>query len=87
MLRDLAAKKDREVIRLGTQLEVSRSQQFGALQPTSTFNANPTIGGNGELIMTRNSGIKELPEAHERIEQLEVQIEYLQDHVDALEKV
>lgn len=82
-LRELAAKKDRELIRLGTQLEVSRSQQFGALQPT---NANPVITGSGEIVSSRNVDIKELPAAHQRIEQLELQIEYLQDHVDALEK-
>ena len=83
-LRELASKKDRELLRLGTQLEVSRSQQFGALQPT---NANPVINAKGDMVSSRNAGIQELPEAHERIEQLEVQIEYLQDHVDALEKV
>lgn len=80
----MAAKKDRELIRLGTQLEVSRSQQFGAFQPT---NINPVVIDKGELVSGRNAGIKELPVAHERIEQLEVQIEYLQDHVDALERV
>ena len=69
---------------MGTQLEVSRSQQFGALQPT---HANPVISEKGGVLSARNSGIKELPAAHERIEQLEVQIEYLQDHADALEKV
>lgn len=79
------SKRDREITRLGAQLEVSRSQQFGALQPTHVL--NPTVNEQGELTSNRTGSFKELPAARERIEQLEVQIEYLQDHIDALEKV
>ena len=86
LLREQAAKRDREITRLGAALEVSRSQQFGAYQPTVSATL-PQVGPEGQLESSRTIGFKELPAARERIEQLELQVEYLQDHIDALEKV
>jgi hypothetical protein len=87
LLREQAAKRDREITRLGAALEVSRSQQFGAYQPTASLPPPAQVGPEGHLETSRTAGFKELPAARERIEQLELQVEYLQDHIDALEKV
>ncbi|KAJ3033382.1 hypothetical protein HK097_004862, partial [Rhizophlyctis rosea] len=86
-------RRDQEITRLGVQLENARSQQqfFAA----STYKHKGSSGGGGGENGSREEGgdhqigtqqINELPRARARIEQLELQIEYLQEYVEGLEK-
>ena len=84
LLREQIAKRDMEIKRLGAQLEVSRSQQFGAYQPTTHPNTF-SVDTQGQLTKP-SGGATNITAARERIEQLEIQVEYLQDHSDALER-
>ena len=71
-------------MRLGAQLEVSRSQQFSSVQ----LSGRPVgvLRGEGAPADPAES-IHQLPIARQRIEQLEQQLEFLQEHLDSLEKV
>jgi chromosome segregation ATPase len=75
VLEDQVSKRDREVVRLGSELEVARSHQFNAPQ---------RINATG--VRTRVQGIHDLETAYDRIESLETQIEALQEHIDSLER-
>eukprot|EP00842_Homolaphlyctis_polyrhiza_P003827 jgi/Hompol1/4445/HPOL_000207-RA len=92
--REQLAKREREIQRLGAQLEVARAQQFGAAQHLRAANAtNGTRSPSKQdplsdqlKASSRTAGIVDLHTAKDRIEQLEIQIEYLQEHIDGLEK-
>ncbi|KAL5033378.1 hypothetical protein BDV3_000368 [Batrachochytrium dendrobatidis] len=89
--REQLAKREREIQRLGAQLEVSRSQQFGAPQNISTVPLSNTTKSTSQSSPARRgtsytAGIVDIETAKDRIEQLEIQIEYLQEHIDTLEK-
>ena len=66
LVREQLAKREREIARLGTQLEISRSQQFGPQKPSNPAKS-PSIG-------VRSAAITDLESARDRIEQLEIQI-------------
>jgi chromosome segregation ATPase len=75
VLEDQVSKRDREVVRLGSELEVARSHQFNAPQRL-----------NATVVRSRVQGIHDLETAYDRIESLETQIEALQEHIDSLER-
>ncbi|KAH6564305.1 hypothetical protein BASA83_011775 [Batrachochytrium salamandrivorans] len=94
--REQLSKREREILRLSTQLEVSRSQQFGAPQNITSTTPQPRNGHAASsspsktpasrIGTSRTAGIVDIEAAKDRIEQLEIQIEYLQEHIDGLEK-
>ena len=84
LLREQVARREQESSRLGAQLEVARAQQFSTVPPGAR--ALPEIRGD-EPGHSETSGIRNLTVARQRIEQLEMQVEYLQEHIDGLEKV
>ena len=70
--------RDTENQRIGTQLEVARSNQFNNL------GAGPAVTSDGPI--NANEAAYKLPIAKQRIEQLEVQLEHLHDYTSSLEK-
>ncbi|TPX46008.1 hypothetical protein SeMB42_g03840 [Synchytrium endobioticum] len=83
LLREQVARREQESARLGAQLEVARAQQFSTVPP----GARPLHEIRGdEPGHSETAGIRDLTVARQRIEQLEMQVEYLQEHVDGLEK-
>lgn len=76
LVREQLAKREREVTRLGAQLEVARAKQY------STPGNQVSTGKPRARII----GIASLEAALDRIEQLETQIEFLQEHIESLEK-
>ncbi|KAI8926969.1 hypothetical protein BC831DRAFT_511187 [Entophlyctis helioformis] len=86
--REQLAKREREIQRLGAQLEIARSQQFGPGQRLEPRPSSPSKRGSASPVKgsSRTAGIVDLDAAKDRIEQLEIQIEYLQEHIDGLEK-
>lgn len=82
LLREQLSKRDREITRIGTQLEVSKHHQFG-----STASAIFVPSSSDQKEDLNAATFSDLATARERLEQLEIQIEFLQDHNDALEKV
>ncbi|KAI8612686.1 hypothetical protein BC830DRAFT_1135558 [Chytriomyces sp. MP71] len=82
-VRDQVKNRDQEIMRLGAQLEVSRSQQFSNVQ----VHGRPLgVERNEGAPLDPIESIHQLPIARQRIEQLEMQIEHLQEHIDSLEK-
>lgn len=61
---------------MGVELELARAQQFGANTDAKRKNADDV----------HMAGITTIESARDRIGQLELQIEYLQEHIDGLEK-
>ncbi|KAJ3035122.1 hypothetical protein HDV00_004293 [Rhizophlyctis rosea] len=94
-LENQLAKRDQEIERLGAQLEVARSQQFASGLTSGLgshgYNATRATGGqkNGNEGIAANAHV---PQSHEllaakaRVEQLELQMEFLQEHIEGLEK-
>ncbi|KAJ3105156.1 hypothetical protein HDU97_008438 [Phlyctochytrium planicorne] len=82
-LKDQLTLREQEIVRLGTQLEISRAQQFSSIQ----VSGKPVgvVRGDGAPIDPAES-IHLLPVARERIEQLEQQVEHLLEQIDSLEK-
>ncbi|KAJ3127363.1 hypothetical protein HK098_006447 [Nowakowskiella sp. JEL0407] len=80
-VREQLGTREEEISRLGAQLEIARAQQFSSIpigsQPLSTFKNRTT---------SDIADIADLSVAKQRIEQLELQIEYLQEHIFSLEK-
>ncbi|KAJ3396651.1 hypothetical protein HDU92_002277 [Lobulomyces angularis] len=77
LLQDKIVKKDQEIQRLGIQLEISRSQQWGG---------SAGVGGSVDLLTSGSSlEINDLGLAKRRIDQLEMQLEQLQEHIQLLE--
>ncbi|KAJ3237458.1 hypothetical protein HDU78_004081, partial [Chytriomyces hyalinus] len=75
--------RDQEIMRLGAQLEVSRAQQFSNIQ----VHGRPLGVQRDEGAPSEPAdSIHQLPLARQRIEQLEMQIEHLQEHIDTLER-
>ncbi|KAL2915535.1 hypothetical protein HK105_204937 [Polyrhizophydium stewartii] len=82
--REQLSKREREIQRLGAQLEIARAQQYGPAPVQRSEKDNPSkqhIKGS-----SRTAGIHDIETAKDRIDQLEIQVEYLQDHIDGLEK-
>lgn len=78
LIRDQVIQRDHEIKRLGVQLEIARSQQWGGSGG----------GGNTEFTTTGSSAsINDINVAKRRIDQLEMQIEHLQEHIENVEKV
>ncbi|KXS21394.1 hypothetical protein M427DRAFT_318450 [Gonapodya prolifera JEL478] len=76
--------RDQEIQRLGAQLEVAQSQQL--VHPVSRARSpGPPSGTKTEVEMSTDTTL-ELPAARRRVAQLETQVEYLQEHVEDLEK-
>ncbi|KAJ3118488.1 hypothetical protein HDU96_001307 [Phlyctochytrium bullatum] len=82
-LRDQLAKREQEIVRLGTQLEVARAQQFASVHirgrplPKLPLSAPPgtSLEDDGEIDAAESAHL--LPIARERIQHLEQQVEYL----------
>lgn len=66
--------RDEEVRRIGTQLEIARSNQFHDLGETT-----------GETVITADQAASRYPLVKQRVDQLEYQIEHLHDYVNTLE--
>ncbi|KAI9204904.1 uncharacterized protein BJ171DRAFT_91369 [Polychytrium aggregatum] len=81
LIREQLSKREQEIQRLGTELEVCRAQQFGTVPEGTLPLSSIKDPGTSETAL-----INDLPVARQRIEQLEMQIEYLQEHIDELEK-
>ncbi|KAJ3136723.1 hypothetical protein HK100_001477 [Physocladia obscura] len=82
-VRDQVATREQEIMRLGAQLELSRAQQFSSVQ----IEGRPLGYLRDEgAPLTPAETIHQLPLARQRISQLELQIEHLQEHIDSLEK-
>ncbi|KAJ3414954.1 hypothetical protein HDV05_005785 [Chytridiales sp. JEL 0842] len=81
VIRDQLTKREQEIIRLGAQLELSRSQQFTTTKglPAGVLR---TDGVPSETL----DSIHQLPIARQRIEHLEYQILHLQEYIESLEK-
>jgi hypothetical protein len=77
LVREQLSKRDQEIIRIGAQLELARAKVFGMERSKSP------IKGQSE---NNIAGIIDMNTANDRIRQLEIQIEYLQEHIDSLEK-
>ncbi|KAJ3257999.1 hypothetical protein HK103_004133 [Boothiomyces macroporosus] len=84
LLKDQLEKREFEITRLGSELQLARADQFVAKQHIT----RPTESRNGNISRSsmRNIGISDLETAKDRIEQLEIQTEYLQEHINGLEK-
>ncbi|KAJ3322105.1 hypothetical protein HDV06_003556 [Boothiomyces sp. JEL0866] len=84
LLKDQLEKREFEITRLGSELQLARADQFVAKQHIT----RPTESRNGNVSRNsvRNIGISDLETAKDRIEQLEIQTEYLQEHINGLEK-
>ncbi|KAJ1569318.1 hypothetical protein HK096_003479, partial [Nowakowskiella sp. JEL0078] len=81
IVRDQLKKREEEITRIGTQLEIARAQQFSSI-PLGA----PTLTSVKDRSNSDSTGIINLSSAKQRIEQLEMQIEYLQEHIFTLEK-
>ncbi|KAJ3063778.1 hypothetical protein HDU98_000438 [Podochytrium sp. JEL0797] len=82
-VRGQVTKREMECARLGAQLEVARAQQFMNVQVQGT---PVTHLRNEGAPLSPTSTLHTLPLARARIEQLESQILYLQEHIDTLEQ-
>ncbi|TPX37474.1 hypothetical protein SmJEL517_g00561 [Synchytrium microbalum] len=80
-LKEQVGRREQESARLGAQLEVARAQQFSTVPPGARPLHEIRDDGTSET-----AGIRDLTVARQRIEQLEMQVEYLQEHADGLEK-
>ncbi|KAJ3089136.1 hypothetical protein HK102_007124 [Quaeritorhiza haematococci] len=90
MIRDQLVKREQEIHRLGNQLEISRAKQY--LIPLSKKPSNinspsrsKDATGSGEHNNDKDH-LYDLGIAKARIEQLEMMVEHLQEHAEALEK-
>lgn len=70
------SKRDREITRLSSQLELVRNNQF-----TTGRAATPSTG----IPITTLQGITDLDSAKDRIQHLELQLESLHTHIETLE--
>ncbi len=75
-LLDQLAKRDREITRLGSQLELVRQHQF-----TTGVKGKGMSGGG----LVGLGGVQDLEGAKERISNLEMMVESLSSHIEALE--
>ncbi|KAJ3283978.1 hypothetical protein HDU79_008621 [Rhizoclosmatium sp. JEL0117] len=81
--RDQVVEREKEVMRLGAQLELARANQFSNVQ----VHGKPLDYMRDEgAPSSPTQTIHQLPIARARIEQLESQIEHLQAHIDTLEQ-
>ncbi|TPX64074.1 hypothetical protein SpCBS45565_g06173 [Spizellomyces sp. 'palustris'] len=78
LIRKKLGNREQEMERLGAQLEIARAQQFSTV-PLSSGTREGGVDGKVQ-------NIQDLNVARQRIEQLEMQLEYLQEHVEGLEK-
>ncbi|KNC96052.1 uncharacterized protein SPPG_08646 [Spizellomyces punctatus DAOM BR117] len=78
LIRKKLENREQEMERLGAQLEIARAQQFSTV-PLSSGTREGGVDGKVQ-------NIQDLNVARQRIEQLEMQLEYLQEHVEGLEK-
>lgn len=87
LLRNQVSQRDSEIKRLGTQLEVARSQQFAVArqEPLQKYEPITVKSGGSEEEDKAFQAQTELPQAQVRIQQLETHVEYLQEHIGDLE--
>lgn len=86
LIRDQLGKREQEIARLGAQLEISRSQQY------LSRNTVTNISKLGSSLPTFEEVESRLPTggetmSNQRVAQLEMHVEYLQEHISELEKV
>lgn len=72
-------KRDREITRLSSQLELARAHQF-------SFSAGNRGGGDHDEYGEGGLGITDLGSAKDRIQTLELQVESLSTHIESLEE-
>ncbi|KAJ3340212.1 hypothetical protein HDU93_007302 [Gonapodya sp. JEL0774] len=85
-LRSQLSSRDQEIQRLGSQLEVAQSNQFSHTVSRVPVSRSPVPSSGVKTEPELADSNLELPAARRRIAQLETQVEYLQEHVEDLEK-
>ncbi|KAJ3175827.1 hypothetical protein HDU87_005655 [Geranomyces variabilis] len=86
IVRKQVVHREEEISRLGSQLELARSQQFTTLPFTATAAKSTSNGTELTGSVNVSPNIHDLPVARKRIEQLELQLTHMQEHTESLEK-
>ncbi|KAJ3156687.1 hypothetical protein HDU86_003911 [Geranomyces michiganensis] len=86
IVRKQVVHREEEISRLGSQLELARSQQFTTLPFTATAAKSASDGTELTGSVNTLSNVHDLPVARKRIEQLELQLTHMQEHTENLEK-